>query len=359
MTRRIDAITLFAMFGLAAAPAALAQESTPTIPFDAEPDAPKASEPVDAAPRTVRPEDYARFESLGFRPVLSPNGTWIAYTVSRVDRTSELRVRMLATNETRTFDEGDRPTFSADGAWMAYAIGHSPDEREKLEKQKKPVENALGLLDLASGDVTEIKGVSSFSFNDRGSHLAMRRYGSDLVIRDLDTGIDTTFGNVGDFAWADDSSLVAWTIRTDDGPGSGVQVYDASSGRLRTLDSSDQRYRNLTWRDDATDLAVLREVASEKKDGAAGRGQDDDPTSHDVLVWRALDGAPSEALTYEPASADDMPEGYILSGSLRWTDSGDAMVLQLRETESPEAKDGDSKDEAAAPPEGKPDERAD
>ncbi len=48
-----------------------------------------------AAPaRAISPEDYGKWESLGGGR-LSPDGSWIAYQVSRVDGESELHLRLL------------------------------------------------------------------------------------------------------------------------------------------------------------------------------------------------------------------------------------------------------------------------
>ena len=47
-------------------------------------------------------------------------------------------------------------------------------------------------------------------------------------------------------------------IDTEDGVGNGVQVYDAATGRLHTLDSAENGYATMAWREDAADLAVLR-----------------------------------------------------------------------------------------------------
>ncbi|MCY3706045.1 MAG: hypothetical protein OXH08_11225 [Gammaproteobacteria bacterium] len=62
----------------------------------------------------VAPEDYGRWENLG-PALLSPNGDWVAYTVSRVDETAELRVRRLSEDSTRVFPWGEAPGFAPDG----------------------------------------------------------------------------------------------------------------------------------------------------------------------------------------------------------------------------------------------------
>ena len=115
---------------------------------------------------------------------------------------------------------GMRPVFSSDSNWLADSIGVSETEREKLRKQKKPVQNDLGLVNLATGETSTWEGIESFAFSSDGAFLAMQRYsppaapppsgqgggigsgspaervGTTLIVRSLASGADTTFGNV-------------------------------------------------------------------------------------------------------------------------------------------------------------------
>ncbi|MYC52135.1 MAG: hypothetical protein F4X47_07460, partial [Gammaproteobacteria bacterium] len=75
----------------------------------------------------VAPEDYGRWENLG-PALLSPHGDWVAYTVSRVDETAELRVRRLSEDSTRVFPWGEAPGFAPDGRWLAWTVGLSPKD---------------------------------------------------------------------------------------------------------------------------------------------------------------------------------------------------------------------------------------
>ena len=108
--------------------------------------------------------------------------------------------------------------------------------------------------------------VQTFTLSNDGTHLAMRRYaaegrrsrGVDLVVRDLEQGTEMTLGNVADLAWSESGALLAMTIDVDGKQGNGVQLLDASTGTLRSLDASAAIYSGLVWRRRANDLAVLR-----------------------------------------------------------------------------------------------------
>src|SRR5207244_921341 len=149
------------------------------------------------------------------------------------------------------------------------------------------------------------------AFDAAGSHIAMRRYapepekrpapdaapppdadapaiGATLVVRDLATGRDTTFGNVGEYAWQEKGRLLAITIAVEDKTWNGVQLYDPQTSALRVLDSSPSTYTGLAWRKDAADLAVLRSKTADRRDG---------PTEV-ALAWTRLGGAAERHFTY-------------------------------------------------------------
>lgn len=267
-------------------------ESTPPdSPEIEEVIAEDAQETEPAEKRPIQPSDYGKWESLGggffgSGGTLSPDGKWIAYQINRVNGKNELRVRMLATDEDKVYDYGRSANFSDDSNWLAYSIGMSEEDREKLQKQKKPARNKLGLLNLSNGEEITVENVASSSFSDDGKYLIMRRYkidgrksgGVDIVLRNLETSIDTNFGNVSNYSFNDEGTLLAMVIDAEDKAGNGIQLYDASTGLLKTLDSSDAKYKNLTWREDADDLAVLREIEYEK----------DEDTSHTIHAWSGL-----------------------------------------------------------------------
>src|SRR5512136_2215249 len=95
--------------------------------------------------------DFGRWESLarpGAYGGLSPDGRWLGYGINRSDRNNELRVLKLADNTIKVAAFGSQPVFSSDSKWVAYAIGMSEADQDKLKKEKKPVHNMLGLLNL-------------------------------------------------------------------------------------------------------------------------------------------------------------------------------------------------------------------
>lgn len=310
-------------------------------------DSAQTEAPPPPTPATAR--DWVQWERIR-SSLLSPDGRHIAYSIGRVDGSGELRLRTVATQATEVFDQGSGPRFSRDLRWLAYSRGYSETESEKLKEKKKPTENALGLFDLVTQERSEIEGVSGFAFDHSGRYLAMRRYGrkgeehgADLVVRDLDSGIDRHFGRVGSYSWSDQGSLLAITIDAPDQIGNSIAVFDAAAGTQRVLDSAPADYSQLSWRKDANGLAVMRERAWKKKED----------TSQVVLAWRDVQTADGEAVIYDILE-DENRDGemrVVTDGGLRWSDDGALLLFGLKAWEkkpadlSEEASDEDEQGE--------------
>jgi dipeptidyl aminopeptidase/acylaminoacyl peptidase len=278
----------------------------------------------------VRPADYAKWESLGAGS-LSPNGQWLAYAVNRVSEENELRIGGVSRDTTVAVLYASAPAFTADSRWLAYAIGVSPAERDRLTKDKKPIRNSLGVRNMTTGATEVVKDVSQFRFSADGKFIAMRRYpaegkrAADLIIQDLARGTKMTFGNVSEFAWSDARAVLAFATETDGGAGNGVQLYDASTGVVRVLDSSPSLYRMLAWREKSEDLAVLRSRADkEYRD-----------TTHMVLAWGRASAASPTRRELDPANASGFPGAMRVAEHRRpeWAKDGSIVYVGLRPRE--------------------------
>ena len=260
---------------------------------------------------------------------------------------------MLATEATETIAFGQAPTFSKDGKWLAYSIGVSEADREKAEKTKEAPKAKLGLRNLVSGDVATIDQVGSPTFSDDGKFLAMRgrpikgreSAGADLVVRNLGTGIDTNFGNVSSFSFNEDGTLLAMIIDAEDKVGNGIQVYDAATGQLRTLESSQSKYTTLTWRKHSADLAALRENEHGKEEDA----------SFIVLAWRGLGQNEPKKSVYDFAKDDKFPKNHrvVDFATLSWSDDGQTLFFGVKAWDHKPAekpkKDESKKDDTKKP----------
>jgi len=274
----------------------------------------------------VAPSDYGQWESLAtFREYggLSPDGKWLAYGINRSNRNNELRVTNIADGTTKTIAFGTQPAFSSDSRWVAYSIGIPESQEEKLKKDKKPVPKKIGLLNFSTGELSTVDGIESFAFSPDGAWLAMRHAppekkdsdkkdstdtsevedipaGSTLLLRQLSTGRDTSFGNVSEYAWQDlpkTGTLLAMTISTDDKTGNGVQVFDVHTAAVRVLDTSASIYSGLSWRKKSADLAVLRSKPDAHREGF----------TQVALAWTNLSQSSEFTRLYDPTADSKFP----------------------------------------------------
>ena len=276
----------------------------------------------------VAPADYGQWESLAtFREYggLSRDGKWLAYGINRSNRNNELRVTNIADGTTKTIAFGAQPVFSSDSRWVAYSIGISESQEEKLKKDKKSVPKKIGLLNLVSGELSTVDGIESFAFSPDGAWLAMRHTppekkdsdkkdsseasaseaddipaGATLLLRQLSTARDTSFGNVSEYAWQNlpkTGTLLAMTINTEDKTGNGVQIFDVRTASVRVLDTSASIYSGLSWRKKGADLAVLRSKSDDHREG---------PTQV-ALAWTNLGQGSESAHVYDPTADSKFP----------------------------------------------------
>jgi dipeptidyl aminopeptidase/acylaminoacyl peptidase len=320
------------------------------------------------------PADYGQWETLvsntHFGDGLSPDGKWLAYVIDRSNGSDELRFANVATGTQKVIAFGMQAAFSPNSLWAAYTIGYSEAQQDKFRKDKKPIHNKLGLLNLTTGEQTVVDEIESFAFSPTGTFLAMRRYapekkdpaapvippdeeppsaGATLIVRQLATSRDTTFGNVSEFAWQDlrlHGHLLAMAINAassaDEKTGNGVQLFDSETGSLRLLDSASSDYSSLSWRKDSSDLAFLRSKSDDKHQG---------PISI-ALAWCHL-GEPAESnYRYDPASDAKFPPGMrtVPYRKLTWSDNGKIVFLGMAQwvEKPPPAKKAATEKEAAA-----------
>src|ERR1043166_2253223 len=270
----------------------------------------------------VTQKDLARWEGLG-PSRLSPDGAWLAWSITRGNEENDLRLRGGPRDSTIVIPFGQGAAFSPDSRWFAYLIGVPPKERDKLLKDKKPVHTSFALRNLATGETIALPEVSAFAFNPSGGFLSVTRYPaegkkvSDVLVFDLGKGTRLSFGNVAELAGSDARPLLALSIASEGGAGNAVQVYDGGSGAVHVLDASPALYRSLSWRPKQDGLAVLRTVTAKSFAD----------TAHPILVWESVGVGEPAPLSLDPATAPGFPAGTRIAEARRPSWSHDGRVL--------------------------------
>jgi dipeptidyl aminopeptidase/acylaminoacyl peptidase len=304
---------------------------------------------------TVTKADYDKFESIS-GSALSPDGKWVAYGVTRGERGAArgrgsegpppvLHYRAIASDDEKTISGGGSPAFTANSRWLIYTLspagGGNGGRRggggrggrgnsDNAANGSSGTNASIGVVDLSSGRATVFQDVQSYTLSSDGHHVALRRplpegsqnRGAGLVIRDLETGVDVSFGNIAESAWSDDGATLAMIVDVAGKTGNGVQALNTATGALRSLDSSDMTYSNLRWRKKGDDLAVHRSLPEDPAYSDTG---------HTVLAWRGVSSSSSKKFTYDSTADSAFPKGMRVSSDYAplWTDDGGSLFFGI------------------------------
>jgi dipeptidyl aminopeptidase/acylaminoacyl peptidase len=310
----------------------------------------------------IPPAEYGKWESLG-SGALSPDGKWVTYDIRRVSGSGELHYRLVAAEPEHTVRQGSGGTFSSNNRWLIYNIipdttgggraGRGGGGGGGAGRGGTPAPAAnhakVGIVDLRARTTTVLDDIQSFVLSNTGTHVALRRYppagrqgrGADLVVRDLEQATDITLGNVADFAWNDEGTLLAVTIDVEGKTGNGVTVLNAATGAIRSLDAGDASYTTVQWRAHSDDLVSLRSrIDSTFAD-----------TGYTVLAWRGVGTPRLTKQTYDFTTDATFPKGMRVAPYRRplWADDGSIVFVGIA-THEPKPPTTDRRATAAEQP---------
>jgi dipeptidyl aminopeptidase/acylaminoacyl peptidase len=330
-----------------------------------------------AEPRPIELQDIFDWKRIAGSN-LSKDGTWFAYSLSPGEGNSELVVRSTADATEHRFPVGERGgavSFSDDSRWLAFAITPTKEESDRPRGQGSPARNKVGLLELASGEMTEVEDVQSFAFaGERGGWIALRKYppsggsgggggassgggpgaqrgapggggddrdrGVDLILHDLSTGARLNIGNVSEFEFDESGRWLVWAVDAEGKAGNGIQLRDMETGVIQVLESDDARYSRLAWTDDETALIALKGVDDDDYE---------DPL-YSVVGWTGFEARNGpEKVVFDPAEAEGFPEGMTVSPNQapRWSEDRDAIFFGIHEVEMKESAEEEDEEEEA------------
>jgi dipeptidyl aminopeptidase/acylaminoacyl peptidase len=341
--------------------------------------APQAQEPAvaDTAPRPIGIQDVMDWKRI-MGATLSRDGSWFAYRVSPTEGNSELVVGSTATETEHRFplgEGGGAITFSADSRWLGFTITPTKEESERARAQRRSARSKVGLLELASGEMTEVPDIRSFAFaGERGGWIALSRFaaaaaggtagaggsggsdgdrprGTDLLLHELATGTRLNLGNVAEYRFDETGRWLAWVVDAEGKAGNGIQLRDMETGVIRVLEGGEARYSNLAWAPRKDALVVLKAVEHEGYEGPL----------HSVVGWRNFNARGGPVRTaYDPQQDEGFPEGMTISPNRapEWTDALDGLLFGIHEVKAKEEAEGNN-DAPSRPDTLTNDERAD
>jgi dipeptidyl aminopeptidase/acylaminoacyl peptidase len=356
------------------------------------------SNPPAAAKRPLELADILAWKSIG-TAMVSNDGGWFAYRLSPTEGDSEVVIRQTQGDKEYKFAVGDLRggagggggaaaattstlTFSEDSKWVAFSIAPTKKEAAQLRRQRKPLQNKVALLNLATGSDLRFDKVRRFAFSgEQAAWIALQKYGAeapgggaapagpppggaasgaasaddrpkgaDLILHEMASGAELNVGNVSDFAFDKTGKWLAFAIDAQDKSGNGLDLRNMETGVVTPLDGGKASYERITWTDKGDGLAALKGTDDKKyKDKV-----------YALVAFTGFGGGPIQKTAFDPAADKAFPDAMSISParSPQWTEDLGAVTFGIRTLKKadprPEPKIDTTTDGAPAPPAARP-----
>lgn len=335
------------------------------------------------AKRPLTMQDFDSWRSLQ-GSTISRDGKFVAYVMQPQDGDGEIFVKNTATDAEWKFQRGYRPPapppdpsdpvataafvaqgrllrpiFSADSKFLFFNIEPTKAEILKARKDKKRPDdfpkNALGIMDLATGQVTKIDNVKNYQVPEDGAGFVAilkeagkpdaptapatapaaganrpsarrKEYGTELILRNLANGTDRTFADVLEYSFSKDAKSLIYAVssRKEETNGAFV-VTPQTDGAPIALLAGAGKYLKFTWDEKQTQVAFI----SDKDDVTATQPK------FKVYHWNRT--APTATEVVSVKTAGFRPE-FVVSekGSLQFSFDGSRLFLSNAPPPDPE-----------------------
>ena len=292
-------------------------------------------------------DQFGRWRSIS-SAAISDDGQWISFGYGIRDKNDTLYIKSLKLEKHYKIPQGNGAKFSDDSQWVAYAINKLQKEIKKLKKAKKPIPKKFELLNLSSGEKSEVANLSTFKFAKGSNFLAIKKAksdpkakhkGTDLLLRNLKTGSDELIGSVSEFSFNKSGSMLAYIIDTPDTTGNGIHLMNLETFVRNPIESGKYLYSRLSWDEEGKVLAVLKGEKIKKKKELRNR----------LVAFTDLGQLQVTKHMLDPEKLEGFPEDMVISekGTLVWSTDESKIFFGLKEQEAAAEKKGPNADPVA------------
>ena len=306
----------------------------------------------------------------------TPDGKFVIFTIAQ-SKADEERERRQNRGRGAGAAAGEAPAGGAGGATppaaaepqapAAAAGGRQGGGRQGAAARDTRPKTGLGIMSLADGKVTTVDRVGSFKVAEEnpawlayykgtgggaagggrggrgggappaagrggqgaaGAATARERKqpGSDLVLRNLGTGAETTIPEVTEYEWNKKGTYLAYAVSSNDATKDGAFVRNMSDGAAITLHAGKGRYRSLAFDEAGAQVTFLSDQAEFDKPVAPYR----------VYYWKI--GQPKATELVSAATAG-MPSGMVVADNAapRFSRDGGRIFLATGRPPEPRA----------------------
>ncbi len=284
--------------------------------------------PAEAAGAEKKPIAYDAYN--GWRSIqgtqLSRDGQWLVYALVPQDGDGELVALNLKADKEFRAARGKQPVVTVDGKFVVFTVAPLKADVDKAKKDKKKPEeqpkNAMGIMDLATGQVTTLDRVKSFKVaEESGLFVAYllepplkkpdekkdeakkepevkpetkpevkpeakkeepkseepkkeekkKEPGTDFVVRELATGKEIKIIEVVEYVWNKPGTWLAYGVSSKTPENDGAFALEAATGRTVPLLKGLGNYKNLTFDEKGLQLAFTSDRDDYKSEKSASK----------------------------------------------------------------------------------------
>ncbi|MFO7769093.1 MAG: prolyl oligopeptidase family serine peptidase [bacterium] len=326
--------------------------------------------------RPLTHDDYDGWKSIRGDQI-SPDGRWASYQVEPQEGDGELVVRSLRDGSEYRHPRGQRAAFTEDGRFLLFLVAPPEDSLEAAREAKKKgpdlPQDQLAIMTLADGSVTTVERVQNFRLpEEAGGWVAYlkeeptseakkaeageepeqeegeeekeeekekekeKEYGTELVLRRLDDGTETTFASVLEYRFTEEGGYLLYIVSSEEDPDSdGVYAHRPEGTDPQPLLTGEGNYRRWTLNEEESLLAFV----TDRDDYDA-----EEPTFN-LYGWRV--GEPAASLWVSHTSTPGFTSGFAVSehSGLSFTEEAEIVKFGIKEIPEPDEEDEEEEDD--------------
>lgn len=284
-------------------------------------------------------EDYPKWKRI-VSTGISDDGNWMSYGYRPNDGDDTLYVKNIESGKIFSDPYCSNPKFSPDSKWVAYERNLTKKEEKKFKKSKKEIYTKAVLLNLETGEKLEWDKVKSFMFQPSNDFFTVLKEsnskdfkGADLLVKNLKENQLINIGNVSEYKFNKQGTLLSYLIDAENKDGNGVYLMNLTNGSIKALDTDSASYSLLTWDDE---MLFRNEWGSKGTAIAVLKGNTPKKVQHRVnslLVFSGLNTEQVQRKIYKTNEDSKFPESYLLSelGRLSFSLDNKRMLISIKE----------------------------
>ena len=277
--------------------------------------------------------------------VLSNDGNWMSYTVAPQEGDAILYIRHLKTSQIIQVERGAQSKFTENNDFLIAKIKPTFDETRKAKiAKKKPEEmpkDSLAILTLNNGRIDKIPAVKSYQLPESGNGIIayindsktdIKKDGAPLYFRDLNSGQERVFNNIGEYAiHPKGEGLMMYQVKTKLNDAK-IILASIADTNLKIINNRFYSATNFTWDKEGKQLAYL--IERDSTDKALQKNYTLAYYTHDLDSAKFVMNRTSNVMPNQYTIGGDKKLNFSKTGTL--LSFGVQPILPVKDTSLPE-----------------------